>query len=307
MSQASLRGKKVLIAGGSGLVGTTLCKKLKRLGAKVAILSRDNDSESSHKVFVWDLKRKTIDPKAIKWADYIINLAGAGIADERWTKERKKAILNSRIKTTALLYEQVKKSRKKLKAYISASAIGYYGMEISEKIYKESDKPGKDFLAKVCKRWEQEAKRFSRLKIRTVLVRTAVVLSSHGGALPSLAHPARLCLAAPLGSGKQYVPWIHIDDLCAIYIAALQNPDLRGPYNAAAPEHVTNRQLMRTTAKVLHRPFWPIPVPAFLLRAILGEMAITILGGSRISSAKLEKTGFKFRHPKLRPTLKKLL
>lgn len=291
----------VLVAGGSGLVGSFLCKKLKAKKYQVAILSRDPNTKSPYKVFGWD------DDKAVQWADVIVNIAGAGVIDARWTRKYKKAIVDSRVKTTEKLFKQVQKSNTNLKAYISASAIGYYGMKTSDKVFRESDKPGRDFLARVCEKWEAAADKFKRLKVRTVKIRTAVVLSPKGGALAPLARLTKFFLASPIGSGKQYFPWIHIEDLCDIYIHAIENTKLTGAYNAVSPDHSTNKQFMQALAKTLHRPCWPIHVPSFIMRLILGERASTILQGSRIYSGKIRRSGFEFKYTNLDKALNQLL
>ncbi|MDQ3192788.1 MAG: TIGR01777 family oxidoreductase [Bacteroidota bacterium] len=297
----------VLITGGTGFIGSHLTNLLQSKGFLVTHLSRSISEKEKVKTFKWDIKSGNIDPQALAGADYIIHLAGAGIADKRWTKERKKTIIESRVKSAEVIYNQAAKTSHKIKAFISASGVNYYGTITSEKIFKEQDPPGDDFMAYTCKLWEKAADEFSNLKIRTVKLRTAPVFGPDGGALKTIAIPVKYYLGAPLGSGNQYFPWIHIDDLCKMYLQAIQNKNMEGAYNAAAPDHITNKDLTKTIAKVLKKPLVLPNVPAFAIKLALGELAQAVLNGSRISSEKIIETGFEFNFPDLRGALEDCL
>ncbi len=294
--------KNILITGGTGLIGKRLSSILKSNGYHVRLLSREKINHKSDQVFTWNINKRSLDQNALKDVDHIIHLAGAGIADEKWSNKRKKDIIDSRVISTELLYNSVKKQKVPLKTFISASAIGYYGSITSETIFKETDQPASDFLGKVCNLWEQSTFQFKKLKIRTVALRTGIVLSNNGGALKKITGP----IIAPLGNGKQYMPWIHIDDLCKLYIHAIEDDRFKGAYNAVSPEHQTNYSFSKTVAKIYKTPLLPIGAPKFILKAILGEMSTIILNGSRISSNKIKTLGFKFDYEKLENALKNL-
>ena len=289
----------ILVTGGTGLIGSNLCNLLKSKGHNVLILSRGKTKKTN--VFHWDIEKKHIDNEAIINADYIIHLAGAGIADKRWTKSRKKQLIASRVDSTNLLFEKVKELNPNLKGFISASGIGFYGAITSKKIFQENDAPNNDFLSKICILWEKEVYKFNSLNIRTVVLRTGVVFSKEGGALEKIIKPIKLGAGASLGSGKQYMPWIAMEDLCNMYVSAIENIEIKGIYNAVAPEHITNEELTKSIAKTLKKPLWLPNIPSFFLKIILGELAVILLEGSRVSSEKIKKTGFNF----LFPTIKK--
>lgn len=299
--------KNVLITGGTGLIGKHLSKRLRESGYSVSLLSRKPSKADGFRVYQWDPESGTIDPEAISKADYIINLAGAGLGDSRWTEKRKKEILDSRIKSAGLIFVKLKESGKRPEAFVSASGTGYYGSTTSERILDETDDPGEDFTGEVCRRWEEAAKDIESLGIRTVILRTGIVLSDKGGALTRMAVPAKFGIGSPLGSGRQYVPWIHIDDICGIYIKAITDRSMTGAYNATAPEHVSNSQLMRTVSKVMKRPFFFPAIPSFVFRILYGEMASILLKGTRVSSEKIISSGYSFMFPWLRSALLSLL
>lgn len=297
---------RVLITGGSGLIGRHLCDRLKEKGYEVALLGRGKSVHKNILSYTWDLHRNEIDQDAINGSDFIIHLSGANIGAKRWTSKRKAEIISSRIKSIDLIFNNLNKKNPKLKAFISASAIGYYGAITSEKIFKETDPPARDFLGQVCEKWEDAADKFSSAGIRTVKLRTGVVLSKQGGALARLQRPVRWGVGSAIGSGSQYMPWIHMDDLCAIYIQALENIRMEGAYNAVAPEHVTNKAFTRKLALALRRPFWFPHIPAPLIRLLFGRMAVMLLEGSRVSSEKIQTAGYKFQFPDLDNAFKEL-
>jgi uncharacterized protein (TIGR01777 family) len=302
-AQNSVNPTSVLITGGSGLVGNHLTKLLLKQGFKVSHLSRSGVPFSGVTVFKWDPAKKIIDPTALKGVNCIIHLAGANIGEKRWTEERKKEIVESRVNSAQFLYEKIKDNPNEIKAFISASAIGYYGSVTSEKVFTEEDRPASDFLGTVCSRWEETAKSFTRLGIRVVIIRTAVVLEINDSALSRLLRPAKLGMIVRTGTGKQYFPWIHFADLCNIYHKAITDNALAGAYNAVAPEHKTNDSFMRTLAMVMKRPVFLPPVPSFLLKLALGEMSDIALKGSRVSGEKIILAGYTFLYPTLEKAL----
>lgn len=297
--------KTILITGGTGLIGKALQEKLASKGYSVTILTRKKLENSS--TFYWNIDKGIIEKEALQTADFIIHLAGAGIADKRWTKKRKKILINSRIDSTKLLYKKVKKLNPNLKGFIATSGVGYYGATTSEKIYAENDISGNDFLATICKLWEKESLKFQDKNIRTVIFRTGVVFSNKGGALKKITTPIIKGYGAIIGNGEQYMPWIHIDDLCNMFLEAIDNPQLSGIYNAVAPEHTTNKQLSYKIAIILKKKIWLPPIPSIILKIILGKMAVILLKGSRVSSKKIMETGFQFKYVKLNKALKNLL
>jgi uncharacterized protein len=302
-----MQKKTVLITGGTGLVGRRLTELLLQRNYRVAYLSRSSHSIPDVSVYEWDTKKEAVDPRALDSMDYLIHLAGAGIADERWTDERKKVIVNSRTETIELLAHIMKAQGQRPEAFISSSAIGYYGADTGQQRHTEQSPPGDDFMADVCVKWEASADTVADLGVRTVKIRTGVVLSEKDGALPRMAAPARFGFGAPLGSGQQWMSWIHIDDLCAMYIEALENKDWEGVYNGVASPPATNAELTKKICKVLNRPQWLPNVPAFALRMAFGEMADVVLGSSYVENARLQKTGFTYQYPDLEPALKNLL
>ncbi len=282
----------VLLSGGSGLVGTALSAQLQAQGHEVRWLSRSpgkNDLDIQE--YAWNVESGKIDEAAFADLEAIINLAGAPISD-RWTPQHKSAILRSRVDGTRLLFNTVQKLKTPLKAFISASAVGYYPNSFEQE-FTEEDPPGSDFLSLVCQKWEQEAENFQELNIRTAILRVGIVLSEKGGALPKMAMPVKLGLGAPLASGKQWMPWVHLQDLAAMFVHALENEKIKGVYNAVGPYNATNAELTSAIAKVLKRPLLLPKVPAFALKLLLGEMAETVLASNKASSAKIQKSGFR--------------
>ena len=281
------------------MIGKAVTALLEKKGFKVAWLTRKPLNKKKQKSFFWDPAKQKMDTKALEWCDGIIHLAGAGVADKRWTEKRKKTILESRTDSTRLLFESIKKNDRKPEAFISASATGYYGFDPGSTVLDEDSPSGDDFLAEVVVKWEEAVRKIRDLGIRTVIMRTGTVLDKKGGALPELLKPP---VAAPLGNGRQYMSWIHLKDLAELYLFMLTQP-LEGVFNAVAPHPVTNRELTRMAAKAKGKPFLPVPVPGFLLKLVLGEMADMVLGGSNLSSGKIEKAGFTFKFPYLKAAL----
>lgn len=307
---------KVFITGGTGLVGSHLAEKLRLKGYAVEVWNR-------HRADGLDGLNGLMD------ADYIVHLAGANIGEKRWTAKRKKEIIDSRVKTAQKLFNHLKTHTSvsktqisevntptagskthtptcKLKAFISASAVGYYGSITRDELFEEDDAPATDFLGETCRLWEEAADEFQKLGARVVKLRTGLVLSKQGGALEKMVLPVKLGFASPLGSGKQYVPWIHIEDLCNLYLYAIEHSSLNGAYNASSPAKDTNASLMKDLATALQKPFWAPNVPAFALKALLGEQANLVLEGSPVSTQKILQTGFQFQYPDLPSALSQL-
>ncbi len=296
---------KIIISGGTGLIGKRLIELLEKKNHNVFVLSRNKTSQN--KSYLWDISINYVDPNAISDADYIIHLAGENIAGKRWSDQQKKIIVESRTQSTNLLFEKVKELNPSLKGFISASGIGYYGAITSNKIYSETDLPANDFISKVCVEWENSVQKFNSINIRTVILRTGIVLSKSGGALEKIIKPIKLRIGAALGNGNQFMPWIHIDDLCNLYIQAIENKDYNGIYNAVSPEHCTNTNFTETLASILNKPIWLPNIPEFILKIIFGELSVILLEGSKVSSDKIEKMNFKFKYPSLLTALQNLL
>jgi len=298
----------VLITGGTGLVGTRLTQLLQEQGYTVTHLSRSVSGNEKVKTYQWNIEQQQLDPEALTGVDYIIHLAGAGIADKRWADQRKELILKSRTESTRLLRESITKlGEHSIKALVSASAVGYYGIDTGDDWMTEESPSGDGFAAEVTRQWEAAVDEISQLNLRVVKIRIGIVLSEKGGALPKIMQPIKLGAGAPLGRGGQYMSWIHIDDLCRLFIFALEQENMKGVYNGVAPHPATNQELTKKTANVLNRPLFLPNVPAFALKLLLGEMSQVVTGGNRVSSEKIEKAGFEFKHTELREALGDLL
>lgn len=297
----------VLIAGGTGLLGTRLSQLMQERNYTVLHLSRTKNLDAAFPAYEWDIQKSFIDLEAMEKADYIINLAGAGIANKPWTKARKKVIIDSRVESTLLLKKYIERKKSPLKAFIAASAVGFYGNR-GDQLMAESDTSGKEgFLAESVRIWEEAIQKVEETDVRVASVRIGVVLSTQGGALEKMVLPFNFFTGTYFGDGKQWMSWIHIDDLCRIFIEMVENEKLHGVFNGVAPNPVRNRELISTLKSVLDKPAIVIPVPAFALHAAMGEMADVVLESTRVSSEKIEKTGFRFTHATLKPALSDLL
>lgn len=297
--------RNILITGASGLIGKRLIKNLLEKGHTVSVLSRQTSNFKGVITYNWDIDKQLIDLKAFEGIDTIIHLAGAGIADKRWTKQRKQEIVDSRIRSTQLLYHTIDAIKAPIKTFISASAVGYYGDRNDEILYEESAS-GTGFLADCCKQWEAAVDQGLKSGIRVVKLRIGIVLSKKGGALSELARPVSFFVGAPLGSGKQWMPWIHLTDLVSIFEKAIENSDYSGTFNACTPYPVTNYEFTKILAKKLFRPVWPVNVPEFVLKTMLGEMSTVILNSTRTSPQKLMDMGFRFRYQGLDAALSEI-
>ena len=298
--------KKVLIAGGSGSIGTQLTKLLLEKNFSVSWLSRENKTTEGVKTYLWNYEENIIDDNALNNTEIIVNLAGAGIADKNWSKERKKILKESRIKTTNLLLNKIEEKPNDVKTYISASATGYYGYDSGSIEKKEGSRFGDDFLATLTKEWEAAADGFSNKGIRTVKLRTGFVVGNNQNGWEKIAKVVKTGFGAAVGSGDQYMSWVHIHDLCRIYLWAIENEKAEGVYNAVSPNPVTNKEFTRQAAQALKRPFFMPNVPGFILRLMYGEIASALLGSSRISSEKIQNEGFQFDYPTLTEALREI-
>jgi uncharacterized protein len=296
----------LLIAGGTGLIGARFLATQGRHFSEVRLLSRQAGERNGVKAFAWDPARGTYDPMAFAGVDYIINLAGAGIADKPWTSERKKLIVQSRVDSLQTLLRALQETGARPNLVLSASATGYYG-DHGEAWADETSAPGSadSFLASTTVQWEQAARAIADAGHPLALLRIGIVLSTEGGALPKLLLPLKAGVANYFGDGSQYVPWIHIDDLCAL-MAWLLAEHRSGVWNGVAPHPVTSKELAHALARA--KGAWlTAPVPAFALKMALGAMSETVLTGARVSAARVEAEGFLFRYPHLQPALEHLL
>ncbi len=298
---------KVLITGGTGLVGSRLAEILLDAGHEVALLSRAPERSGRVRSFAWNPAAATIDEAAVPFADAIVNLAGSNVGEGKWTDARKRDILASRLDGLALLHRELAKPGHHVHTLVSASAVGRYG-DAGDAVLTETAPlgPPDDFLAQVVRQWEEATAPIAALGLRVVLPRIGVVLSTEGGALLQMARPVKLGAGAPLGSGKQWISWIHREDLCRLLLAMLENPAWRGPYNAVATYPTTNEAFTEVLAATLHRPLLLPHVPAFGLKLALGEMSAIVLASQRVSNAKVLAQGFQFEYPDLKAALEAL-
>lgn len=313
----------VMITGGTGMIGTSLSRHLLQQGYDVIILSRNpietasaykttsqqNSFRPSGKIFYakWNTEKMVIDNQALSQADYIVHLAGEGVAKKRWTKKRKEEIKLSRTKSSELLYQCLSTQSNKVKAVISASAIGWYGPD-QGKVFTENDPPAEDFLGQTCKAWEESIDKVATLGKRLVKMRLGIALSNEGGALVEFKRPARLGVAAILGSGNQMVSWVHIDDLCRAFIHAIETPEMNGVFNLAAPQPCSNKEITLGIAKAMNGALYlPMHVPSFALKLIMGEMSVEVLKSTTVDSTKLQQSGFNFIYAHIHSALKHLI
>lgn len=293
--------KKVLIAGGSGLIGSRLTSMMQGLGYEIGILTRSKKADESIKWHQWNPQNGDIDSSVLEY-DYVINLAGAGIADKKWSDVRKKEILDSRLKSTALLVDTFKQSEHKLKGVVSASAIGFYG-DAGELVLTE-DTPSQtdEFVVEVCKAWEDVAKEFASVSDRLSILRIGTVLAKDGGALPKMAMGIRLGMANYLGSGAQWMSWIHIEDICRQIVFLLED-GRAGVFNGVSPEPVTNKTFTKLLRKEVNPISLLLPAPEFAVRMIVGELGDLVFNSNRVSANKIIGEGFQFKYPSLEMAL----
>lgn len=301
---------RIIITGGTGLIGKALCPLLLADGHLVTVLSRNPDAARGMprgvRVEEWDGKTPEGWSQLVNGADAMINLAGAGIADRAWTAQRKQLLRESRIHAGLAIQKAIQQAAQKPKVLIQSSAVGYYGTHNDDELITEAAAPGKDFLAKVCFDWEMSTAPVSKMGVRRPVIRTGVVLSKEGGALPKMLLPFKFFAGGPIGSGKQWLPWIHITDQVRAIKFLLDHPSADGPFNLAAPNPVNNKQFGEILGAIMRRPAF-MPTPGVAMKAIFGEMSTVLLDGQRAVPQRLEALGFAFTYPTLREALSDLL
>jgi len=310
ISDTSGRGDgkpEIIITGGRGFIGGYLTSALLSKGYSVSHLSRKGGLRGNVKIYEWIPEKGKIEKSALAGNKIIVHLAGANLGSARWTKKRKRLIFSSRVDTAKFLYSVVSGEGLKPEAFISASGTSYYGSGTTEAIYTEESPPGNDFLAETCREWEAAAGLFATKGIRTTIIRTAPVLAKSGGGLSGLIRPARYGIVIRAGSGRQYIPWIHITDLCNIYIKAIEGEGMSGAYNAVSPHHTDHDGFMRTVAAVAGSPVFLPRLPGIIMRVLLGEMSSVILNGSRVSPDRIIRAGYSFLFPKLDKALSDII
>ena len=285
---------KILITGGSGLVGKAISELLLKKNHQPVWLSREAGEFNGIKKFKWDISNNYINDKVFEGVDGIIHLAGTGIADKRWTADYKQQIIDTRVKSSKLLIDCILKNNYPISAFVGGSAIGYYGATQSPTLVSENTAAGHDFLAEAFIQWEKSYDPLINSPINTSIIRTGIVLSKHGGAYSKMIPPFKLGLGAALASGQQFFPWIHINDIAAIFVHALFNKQVTGAYNAVGTELVTSKEFSQQLAKSFNKPFFLPNVPKFILKMALGEGAIMVTEGLKISNQKIKESGFKF-------------
>lgn len=301
---------KVLITGGSGLIGGKLTKKLQADGHQVVHFSRKPDPSEvppGVEVYQWDIGAQTADWRALDGTTHIVHLAGAGIADQRWTEKYRKILRDSRIESAKLLLTGLRDHNDhQIEGFISASAIGYYGDAAQVLLTEESPPQPEAFMSKLCVDWEAASRPIEAMGIRRVVIRIGVVLAKDGGALDKMTPTARLGLGTYFGDGNQIFSWIHADDLVRLFARAVTDDAMTGVYNAAAPNPVSNYEFAKALNHALNRPFIPVPAPAFALKTIMGDMSAVVLWSANVSSQKAQQAGFDFQFERVDEALNDL-
>ncbi len=291
---------KILITGSTGLLGTELQKSFTDKGYELLLASRKEPRDDKH--IQWSIEEGFTDPDKLEGVDVVVHLAGENVSGLRWTDEKKKAIHDSRVLGTRNVVDAISKLKKKPKVFVASSAIGFYG-ERGEEEVTESSAAGDNFLAGVCKEWEAESRRAEDAGIRTVLLRTGIVLSKDGGALASMLTPFKLGVGGVVGSGKQWMSWISLEDEIAVINYVIENENIRGAVNAVSPNPVTNHDFTKILGDVLYRPTF-LPLPEFAVSMIFGEMGdALLLASTKVMPKRLEDAGFEFKHPNLKEAI----
>lgn len=297
----------ILIGGGTGLIGQRLCKLLTEHNHEVRLLSRSVDSNSPYQIFKWDPIAGQIDEKALDGVDTIINIAGAGIADKAWTAKRKKLIIDSRVKGNELLAATLAANNQKVKAFISASAVGYYGDRGNEKL-TESAAPGNDgFLSESCMLWEASAQKAIPVTDRLAVIRIGVVLSTKGGALEKMLIPFNFGVGNYFGDGTAYMSWVHIEDISRLFVKAVEDAKMEGTYNGVSPEAVTGKRMAEAIKEAKGSFALIMPVPEFALKVAMGERVAMLTDSANVIPQETQAAGFTFKYPQLVPALKNIL
>lgn len=299
------QNKGILITGGTGVLGRQLTRLLLDKGYTVNHLSRRPGNDPKVKTFLWDVDKGKIDEQCVDGITIIIHLAGAGIAEKRWTDERKKEIIASRTKSIGLIYDLLKRKEHNIKKVISASGIGYYS-DRGDELMTEDSPPAHDFMGECCIAWENAVNEGKALGLDVLIFRTGVVLVKGEGALAKIDIPVKLGIGSALGNGKQWLSWIHHQDVADMYMFGMEHETLTGGYNMAAPAPVTNARLTSAIARQLKRPLWAPNVPVFVLKLLLGEMATIVLGSTRVDVKKIISAGFEFKYPEIEGALKEI-
>ncbi len=301
---------RILLAGGTGTIGRRLVEHLIRHGHALTVLSRQEYRPASlpaKLTFVqWDARTAAGWGQHIEEVDAVVNLAGAGLADARWTDERKKLIRDSRVQAGQALVEAIGAANRKPKVLIQSSAVGYYGVDRDSQAITEESGPGNDFLAEVCQAWEASTREIEAMGVRHVIIRSGVILDPQGGAFPKMAVPYRFMAGGPIGSGRQWMSWIHYIDEVDTVRFLLEHEAASGPFNLTAPNPVTSREFARTLGQVMHRPALA-PAPAFVFKLAFGEMATVLLDGQRVLPGRLEALGYSFKFPHLAEALQSIV
>lgn len=300
---------RILITGGTGLIGTRLVEHLIDHGRAVTVVSRQDYKPATLPAKItfaqWDAKTAQGWGHLVDGIEAVVNLAGAGLADARWTEERKKLLRESRLNAGKAVVEAIRAAEKKPKVLVHASAVGYYGPRGDEEITEESD-PGDDFLAQLCQDWEAVTRPVEEMGVRRVVIRSGMVLDVRGGALPRMLMPFRFFVGGPVGNGQQWYSWIHhYDEVNAIRFL-IENGAARGPFNLTAPNPLRSRDLAKTIGKAMHRPAF-FPAPAFMLKLLFGEMSMVLLEGQRVIPKRLEELGYQFKYPTAEAALEELI
>ena len=283
---------KILITGGSGLLGTALTKKLLKKNIEVVHLTRNKSSKNDVKNYLWNWEKNEIDENCFTGVTHIVHLAGAGIADKPWTQKRKEHIVKSRVLTTRLIHSKIIELNLPISAFIAASAVGIYGAQKSKKVFDEEDEPFEDFMGNCCKQWESSVNKFETIS-RVVKLRLGVILDKNHGALPRIANMVKNGIGSPLGDGQQYMPWIHIEDAVSIFFNSIKNEKISGTFNAVSSDYITNSELTKKIGEVFNKKIWLPNVPSFVLKFLYGEMSDTILKGVKVSNEKIKSLNFK--------------
>jgi uncharacterized protein (TIGR01777 family) len=295
----------VLITGGNGLIGKHVTQALLKQGHKVSHLSRNKAEINGVKTYLWNVPERQIDKHCLDGVDTIIHLAGASMDDKRWTTERKQEIISSRTESIQLIYKLLKESSMGVTTIISASGVAYYGSQGNE-VIPENSKAAQDFLGTCCMEWEAAVDEGKTLGLRIVKYRTGVVLTIEGGALPALAKPVKSGIGAVIGSGNQWIPWIHLQDVVDLYLLAVNDQTIAGVFNQTAPEPVTNRQMTEALASQFKKSLWMPAIPAFVLRMIMGEMSAFVLNSTKAVPQALSHENYTFKYATLTKALGEL-